>query len=97
MEKAEWFYTFVVDNGGINRIKKLGIDEQLSIIYQKNWTKPKEPDYAEIKQQVYGRFKMLLIEEMARIKHFQMSQNLYSDNGVNVSFQAIGWNLHQCI
>lgn len=56
---------------GINRIKKLGIDEQLSVIYQKNWTKPKEPDYAEIKQQVSGRFKMLLTEEMITKQEFE--------------------------
>ncbi|AZB01839.1 DUF4844 domain-containing protein [Chryseobacterium joostei] len=56
---------------GINRIKKLGIDEQLSTIYQKNWTKPKEPDYAEIKQQVSGRFKMLLTKEMITKQEFE--------------------------
>ncbi len=56
--------------GGIDRIKKLGINKQLSEIYQKKWTKPKEPSYAEIKQQVSSRFKMLLTEEMISQHNF---------------------------
>lgn len=50
--------------GGIDRIKKLGIDKQLSEIYQKRWTKPKEPSYSEVKQQVSSRFKMMLNEDI---------------------------------
>lgn len=34
---------------------------------------------------------------MARIKHFQMMQNLYSKNDVSVTFQSIGWDLDLCI
>lgn len=50
--------------GGIDRIKKLGIDKQLSEIYQKKWTKPKEPSYSEVKEQVSSRFKMMLNEDI---------------------------------
>lgn len=57
--------------GGIDRIKKLGIDKQLSDIYQKKWTKPKEPSYSEIKQQVSSRFKMLLTEDMITQQNFE--------------------------
>ena len=55
----------------INRIKKLGIDKQLSDIYQKKWTKPQEPSYPEIKLQVSNRFKMLLTEEMITQQNFE--------------------------
>src|SRR5690554_219218 len=55
---------------GIDRIKKLGIDKELSEIYQQKWTKPKEPDYSEIKQQTSSRFQMLLSEEMITKQEF---------------------------
>ncbi|KFE97631.1 DUF4844 domain-containing protein [Chryseobacterium luteum] len=57
--------------GGIDRIKKLGIDKQLSDIYQKKCTKPKELSYSEIKQQVSSRFKMLLTEDMITQQNFE--------------------------
>jgi len=34
---------------------------------------------------------------MARIKHFQMIQNLYSVTDISLSFQSIGWDLNECI
>lgn len=34
---------------------------------------------------------------MARIKHFQMIQNLYNKSDAAVSFQSIGWDLDLCI
>lgn len=34
---------------------------------------------------------------MARIKHFQMIQNIYSKSEISVSFQSIGWDLENCI
>lgn len=55
----------------IDRIKKLGIAKQLSDIYQKKWTKPKEPTYPEIKQQVLGRFKALLTADVISEQEYQ--------------------------
>lgn len=55
----------------VDRIKKLGIDKQLSDIYQKQWTKPKEPGYPEIKQQVLGRFKALLTAEVIAVQEYE--------------------------
>ncbi len=34
---------------------------------------------------------------MARIKHFQMIQNIYSASDIAMSFQSIGWDLEGCI
>ena len=62
--------------GGIDRIKKLGIDKQLSDIYQKKWTKPKEPSYSEIKQQVSSRFKMMLNEDIISKQNFDSYSKL---------------------
>lgn len=56
----------------VNRIKKLGISEELSAVYQKNQSKPTEPGYSEIKQQVLGRFKILLTEEMISQGDFEL-------------------------
>ncbi|MDR6969621.1 hypothetical protein J2X31_003654 [Flavobacterium arsenatis] len=57
--------------GAIDRIKKLGIHDELSAIYEKKWTKPKEPSYAEMKQQVLGRFKILLSDEMITQQEYE--------------------------
>jgi hypothetical protein len=56
----------------VNRIKKLGISEELSAVCQRNQSKPKEPSYSEIKQQVLGRFKILLTEEMISQGDFEL-------------------------
>mgnify|MGYP003583518332 CR=1 FL=1 len=55
----------------IDRIKKLGIGKQLSDIYQKKWTKPKEPSYSEIKQQILGRFKALLTADVISEQEYE--------------------------
>lgn len=49
---------------GMDRIKKLGIHEELMAIYQNKHSQAKVPTYAEMKQQVSERLKILLTEEM---------------------------------
>lgn len=61
--------------GAIDRIKKLGIEKELSAIYEKKWVKPKEPSYAEMKQQVTSRFTVLLKEEHISQNEFTLLTN----------------------
>lgn len=66
--------------GAIDRIKKLGIEKELSAIYEKKWVKPKEPSYADMKQQVTGRFTVLLNEEHISQNEFTLLTNTIINN-----------------
>lgn len=48
----------------IDRIKKLGINQNLLAIYKRNEIQSKELTYSAIKEQISGRFKILLSEKM---------------------------------
>lgn len=55
----------------VDRIKKLGINDELSSIFDRNSTKPEELDYLEIIEQVNGQFKILLERKMITQPEFK--------------------------
>lgn len=55
----------------VDRIKKLGLNDELSAIFNRNKIQPKELSYSEIKEQVTAQFKMLLAEKMITQPEFE--------------------------
>lgn len=66
--------------GSIDRIKKLGIDDQLSAIYEKRQKKPEEISYGDMKLQITSRFKMLLREEMITQQEYEKFNKIIIDD-----------------
>ena len=55
----------------IDTIKKLGINDKLSAIFNRSKIKPEEIDYSEIKKQVTGLFKILLEDKLITQPEFE--------------------------
>ena len=55
----------------VDTIKKLGINDKLSAIFNRSKIKPEEIDYSEIKKQVTGLFKILLEDKLITQPEFE--------------------------
>ena len=55
----------------VDTIKKLGINDKLSAIFNRSKIKPEEIDYSEIKKQVTGLFKIMLADKLITQPEFE--------------------------